>query len=39
MMNSEIVPEAVLLADLRGLIEGARQRAAVAVNRELVLLP
>lgn len=37
-MKSEIVPAAELLAELRGLIEQARQRAAVAVNRELVLL-
>ncbi len=37
-MKSEIVLDSGLLADVRGLIEGARQRAAVAVNRELVLL-
>ena len=37
-MSSEIVLNAGLVADLRGLIERARQRAAVAVNRELVLL-
>ena len=32
------LPATTLLADLRELIEGARQRAAVAVNSELVLL-
>lgn len=37
-MKSKIVPAAGLLTDLRSLIEQARQRAAVAVNRELVLL-
>jgi predicted nuclease of restriction endonuclease-like (RecB) superfamily len=37
-MPSEIVLDAGLLADLRGLIVQARQRVAVAVNRELVML-
>jgi len=36
-MSTELVP-AGLIGDLRTLIEGARQRAAVAVNQELVLL-
>ena len=36
-MSTELVP-AGLLGDLRTLIEGARGRAAVAVNQELVLL-
>ncbi len=36
-MTTELVP-AELLGDLRTLIEGARQRTAVAVNQELVLL-
>ncbi len=36
-MSGELVP-AELLGDLRSLIDGARERAAVAVNQELVLL-
>jgi predicted nuclease of restriction endonuclease-like (RecB) superfamily len=36
-MTQELVP-AQLLGDLRGLIEGARQRAASTINQELVLL-
>ena len=36
-MTDELVPSG-LLGDLRSLIEGARERAAVAVNQELVLL-
>ncbi len=36
-MNRDLVPTK-LLGDLRSLIEAARQRAAVAVNQELVLL-
>jgi len=36
-MSTDLVPVG-LIGDLRALIEGARQRAAVAVNQELVLL-
>ncbi len=36
-MTQDLAPTQ-LLGDLRGLIEGARQRAAVAVNQELVIL-
>lgn len=37
-MKSEIVKDDALLAELRGLIANARERVAVSVNRELVLL-
>jgi hypothetical protein len=39
-MKSEIVPfdDAKLIGELRGLIEGAHERVAMGVNRELVLL-
>lgn len=36
-MSHDLVPVG-LIGDLRGLIEGARHRAAIAVNQELVLL-
>ncbi len=36
-MTDDLVP-AGLIDELRSLIEGARERAAVAVNQELVLL-
>lgn len=38
--KTEIVPldDAALLAELRGLVESAKQRVAVSVNRELVML-
>lgn len=38
MTPSPIAPQTVLLADIKALIDGARQRVAVAVNAELSLL-
>jgi hypothetical protein len=37
-MNTLPTPDTALIADLRQLIDGARLRAAVAVNAELTLL-